>query len=63
MISIDDNFFLNGGDSLGAVMMVSMIERKFAVDVSMDAVFDKPTIRVLAQRIDEHVAGTVAQAP
>jgi acyl carrier protein len=55
-ISIDDNFFRNGGDSLGAITMVSIVMRKFAVDVSMDAVFEQPTIRALARRIDEQIA-------
>ncbi len=50
-ISIDDNFFLSGGHSLTATSMVSMIIREFGVEVPVDLLFEKPTIRTLAERI------------
>jgi acyl carrier protein len=50
-LSIDDNFFLNGGHSLSAVSMISIIIRQIGVEIPLDFLFERPTIRTLAEGI------------
>ncbi|NLD48503.1 MAG: non-ribosomal peptide synthase/polyketide synthase, partial [Clostridiaceae bacterium] len=47
-----DNFFELGGHSLKATLMVSRIYRELNVKIPLREVFNNPTIRGLAQKID-----------
>ncbi|MCP5052937.1 MAG: amino acid adenylation domain-containing protein, partial [bacterium] len=52
---IDDNFFVMGGHSLKATVLVSKIHEAFNVNLPLTEVFRTPTIRELAQYIDAAV--------
>jgi acyl carrier protein/thioesterase domain-containing protein len=59
-IGLDDNFFELGGHSLLVVEMVSAIERDFEVPLAVTDVFESPTVRELARRLEQRGG---AQAP
>ncbi|MGV4926432.1 beta-ketoacyl synthase [Streptomyces sp. BHT-5-2] len=48
----DPDFFEHGGDSLAAVELVSLIETRLGVGVSLDDVFDHPTVSGLARVVE-----------
>ncbi len=48
---IHDHFFEHGGHSLLATQLVSRIREIFDVDVSLSALFDRPTIAALAEEV------------
>lgn len=52
-IGIDDNFFDLGGDSLKAMMFIKKIKNEFSVSFTLKEFFIKPTIRGIADEIDE----------
>jgi amino acid adenylation domain-containing protein len=52
-VGLDDDFFEIGGHSLLAVHLVHRLEQAFGVTVPMRAIFDAPTVRALAARIEE----------
>jgi len=43
-IQLEDNFFAVGGDSVTATQLRMLIERKFSVDISIEAIFDHPVV-------------------
>lgn len=51
-IGIDDNFFDIGGDSLQATMIIARIQESLGVELSMAALFDRPTIGRLAAEVE-----------
>ncbi|HTQ80156.1 MAG TPA: methyltransferase, partial [Thermoanaerobaculia bacterium] len=52
-ISVDDHFFLIGGDSLLAVQLISRVRDAFRVELSLRDLFDSMTIEEMARRIVE----------
>ncbi|NIM15826.1 MAG: non-ribosomal peptide synthetase, partial [Candidatus Aminicenantes bacterium] len=52
LIGIDDNFFELGGHSLKATRLVSRIHKEFDIIVSIPELFKLPTIRGLAESIN-----------
>jgi len=52
-ISIRDNFFHLGGDSLLAVQLACAIEKMAGVELPMATLFQSPTIETLARRLSE----------
>ena len=48
-ISVTDNFFDLGGDSLASIKLASSIISKFSVNVEMKDIFDNPTVRDLSK--------------
>lgn len=52
-VGVEDNFFELGGDSIAATQLISRINDAFAVNLSLGAFFDSPTVSemslVLAQ--------------
>ena len=50
-IGIDDNFFELGGNSLLAVQMISRLRSRFGCDLGLRALFEAPSIALLAPRI------------
>ncbi|WP_328391983.1 non-ribosomal peptide synthetase [Nocardia sp. NBC_00416] len=67
-IGVDDDFFAAGGHSLTAVRLVGRL-RRAGHDVVVDDIFEAPTARTLAARIDgiatpsEETAPTAAESP
>jgi polyketide synthase PksJ len=50
-IKPDDNFFAVGGDSVTATQLRMLIERKFVVEISIEAIFDRPVVGDLSRFI------------
>lgn len=50
-ISMQDDFFEQGGHSLLAIRLVSAIRKEFNVEVPIGHIFDYPTIALLAEQI------------
>ncbi len=50
-ISIDDNFFEIGGNSMKAVMLVTIINAELNLNLKIITFFQYPTIRILAENI------------
>jgi nonribosomal peptide synthetase protein BlmX len=51
-LSVRDNFFDVGGESLAAMQVTAATNKLFATDLSVRAVFDAPTVESLAALID-----------
>jgi amino acid adenylation domain-containing protein len=63
-ISVTDNFFDLGGNSLLAMQVLSRIRRAFQVEVSIRSLFDGPTIEALGHAVEEAKAsGAVPRMP
>jgi hypothetical protein len=52
-VGLDENFFDAGGTSLKAVLVVAAIRRELKKNVSIVALFECPTIKLLAARLDD----------
>ena len=50
-VGVEDNFFDLGGHSLGAARILSRVRAAFHVDLSVKALFDRPTVSGMAQAI------------
>jgi enterobactin synthetase component F len=51
-VSVHDNFFALGGDSLSAVNMVAELSGRYSIELPVSALFQDPTIANLARSID-----------
>ena len=60
-IGIDDDFFIAGGDSLAATVMILEVERETGASADVNAFFADPTIRALAHTL-AGAAGTTDHA-
>ncbi|HET9061518.1 MAG TPA: alpha/beta fold hydrolase, partial [Acidimicrobiales bacterium] len=56
-ISLEDNFFDIGGDSLAALDLVALIESDFGIELPVVELFDSPTVGTLAEVVRQGVAG------
>ncbi|MCH3963494.1 MAG: amino acid adenylation domain-containing protein [Clostridium sp.] len=52
-ISIKDNYFSLGGDSLVATRLLTMIQKEFSVKMTISNIFEYPTIHELSMAIDK----------
>ncbi|WP_342551890.1 non-ribosomal peptide synthase/polyketide synthase [Paenibacillus sp. FSL R7-0652] len=59
-IGVQDSFFELGGHSLNAMIVVSRVNREFAVDIPLREMFQYPTIEELAVRIEQAEQGAYA---
>src|SRR5262245_8121918 len=59
-VSLDDDFFALGGDSLAATRIVARLYELFGVDFQQDVLFRHSTPRELAQAVDGHALGGAA---
>jgi acyl carrier protein len=63
-ISVTDNFFHLGGDSLLAMQVLARIRRAFEVEVSVHSLFDGPSIDALGKAVEQAKAsGAVPRVP
>lgn len=53
-VSIKDNFFQSGGNSLIAVSLINRINRELELDLPLNALFEAPTIEELASLMDSN---------
>jgi phthiocerol/phenolphthiocerol synthesis type-I polyketide synthase E len=58
-VRIDDEFFALGGTSLVAIQLISQIRDRFGVELSIEALFDDPTVRGIAAQISAAGASPV----
>lgn len=52
-IGVEDNFFELGGDSLKALSMINFFKKSRSVSISMEDFFTEPTVRAIAEKIDQ----------
>jgi acyl-CoA synthetase (AMP-forming)/AMP-acid ligase II len=52
-VSVYDNFFLLGGDSLMATRMISRVRKGFGIELPIPTIFKEPRVLDLAKVIDE----------
>jgi amino acid adenylation domain-containing protein len=62
-ISIDDDFFELGGDSLTGIRLMSMIKDALGKKASLNLLLKEPTIRALAAALDQNDAASAAWSP
>jgi len=60
-ISVRDDFFESGGNSLLAVLLIQEINRTVDVALPLQLIFDEPTVEGLARRIDADAGETVSR--
>ncbi|WP_171163613.1 amino acid adenylation domain-containing protein [Streptomyces sp. I05A-00742] len=51
-VSVRDDFFASGGNSLIAVSLINRVNRTFAASLPLQALFESPTVEQLARRVD-----------
>ncbi|MBE2277105.1 MAG: amino acid adenylation domain-containing protein, partial [Rhodobacteraceae bacterium] len=62
-ISIRDNFLELAGNSLLATQIISALDQRFGVDISLTALFENPTIEKLAVEIDHVLTARATVLP
>ncbi len=55
-VGVHDNFFKLGGDSLVAIQLSTRLRDGFGVDISVNNLFDEPTIAALADKVRAYQA-------
>ncbi|MBF0621393.1 MAG: amino acid adenylation domain-containing protein [Magnetococcales bacterium] len=61
-ISVHDDFFTLGGDSLSALTLMAEMEKKYAVTLPLRALFQQPTIAAIGQIIQAQQQGSLSSA-
>lgn len=56
-IQHDDDFFALGGTSLVAIQLISQVREQWGIELSIEVLFDDPTIRGITAQINAALAG------
>ena len=51
-IGVLDNFFMLGGDSIGATQLISRVRDTFGIELSLHRLFESPTVAELSEELD-----------
>ena len=62
-VGINDNFFELGGHSLLATQVMSRVREAFGIEIALRSLFEQPTVRELAETIEEGLRAGVAMPP
>ena len=54
-VSIQDNFFDVGGHSLTGTVMLSRIQKEFGIELSLQSLFERPTIAELSAHLESEL--------
>ncbi|MEU1803504.1 amino acid adenylation domain-containing protein [Streptomyces sp. NPDC019937] len=60
-VSIEDNFFEAGGNSLIAVTLVNRLNKRFGTQLPVQVLFEAPTVDRLARHIDGTATGEISR--
>lgn len=60
-ISVDDNFFLIGGNSLMGVQFVAQVADAFGIEFPLRTLFENPTVQLLARTIEQIILMKIAE--
>lgn len=60
-VGVEDSFFELGGHSILAIRMTSTLQDEFGIDLSLRTVFEHPTVRSLAQAVEDHIRAEIEQ--
>ncbi|WP_199610134.1 amino acid adenylation domain-containing protein [Flocculibacter collagenilyticus] len=52
-VSVTDDFFESGGNSLMAVSMINKINKQFQIQLPLQVLFEAPTVEALARKVTE----------
>jgi amino acid adenylation domain-containing protein/FkbM family methyltransferase len=61
-VGIDDNFFVLGGDSIRSIQVIGRA-RAFGIELTVEQIFQHPTIRQLADKVDPLAAAPAPSRP
>jgi acyl carrier protein len=62
-LGVEDDFFGLGGDSLSASRVIARVTDRFAVDISVRAMFEAPTVAGLAAHVSEQLTAARPTVP
>ncbi|MFF2045915.1 amino acid adenylation domain-containing protein [Kitasatospora sp. NPDC058170] len=60
-VSVEDRFFELGGHSILAIRMTSRLQDVFGIDLTLRTVFEHPTVRSLAQAVEDQIRAEIDQ--
>jgi acyl carrier protein len=58
-VGVFDSFFKEGGHSILAVRLVSLLREEFELDLSIRLIFERPTIAGLAEAVEEQIRAEI----
>ncbi|UJB44383.1 non-ribosomal peptide synthetase [Streptomyces sp. A1-5] len=60
-VSVEDNFFDLGGDSILSIQVISRVREVFVTDLPARALFDNPTVAALSAAVEEQLLAELEQ--